>query len=119
MTLAQRSRQTANRRNRAAQHRVEVRLEELVKVAGIADTYEKADRQGDLAIETHFAHLYQLVDTDSEREAVVTAYRVWAKSEQVEDLAVRGSVDESVDFLKENNPLWLGAFVPAGSDGAA
>jgi hypothetical protein len=107
VTLAQRTRQTATRQNRQRQHRTEVRLEEIVKVAGIADTYSEADRRGDLAIETHFARLYQLVDTDAERDAVVAAYRVWAKSEQIEDLAVTGSVEESVGMLKVNNNLWL------------
>ena len=116
MTIAQR---ISNRQRRVATRLAETRLDEIVSVAGIADEYGKADRAGDLEIETHFARLYQLVDSEAEKDAVVAAYRVWARSEQVEDLAVTGSVDESVSLLKRNNDLWLGAFVPDGSDGAA
>lgn len=116
-TLTQRIATTRARSNRERQARAERRLDEIVKVAGIADDYTSEDRRGDLAIETHFARLYQLVDTQEEREAVATAYVVWQKCEQAEEEALFGSVGGSVDLLKRNNPFWLND--GCGPDGRA
>ncbi len=121
MALATRivERRTASAANRARQNRAEQRLDEIIKVAGIADAYAVTDRRGDLAVETHFARLYQLVDTDVERDAVVAAYMVWQRDEAEEEAVVRGEVDASVDLMKRNNPLFInGAWTP-GKDGAA
>lgn len=105
---------------RQRQLRAELRLDEIVKTAGIADEYERTDRRGDLEIERHFATLYHLVDTEAEKEAVAAAFAAWMRSEAAEDTVVRGAVDGSVSFLKQNNPVWIdGAAVPSGSDGAA
>ena len=82
-------------------------MDEIVKVSGIADDYHAVDRAGDLAIEKHFAALYQLVDTTEEREAVATAFATWQACERREEYALTGSVDESVDLLKTNNVIWL------------
>lgn len=113
-------RQTATRANREAQNRAELRLTEIVKTAGIADEYETVDRDGDLKIEGEFATLYQSVDSEAERQAVVRAFVIWQKCEQAEDGAVRQSVGSTVQVLKTNNPVWLnGAAVPVGSDGVA
>lgn len=120
MTLLARTTARANRANRATQHRAERRLDEIVKVAGIADDYQTVDRAGDLAIEKHFAALYQLVDTQEEREAVAAAFATWQACERREEYALRGSVDDSVTLLKSNNPFWInGSATPDDSDGAA
>lgn len=100
-------RQTATRENREAQARAELRLEELLKVDGIADEYAEVDRRGDLAIETQFAKLYQLVDTEHEREAVVAAFMVWQADEAEEERIVRGSVEEAGSVMRRNNGVWL------------
>jgi hypothetical protein len=106
--------------NRKRQIRAELRLEEIIKVAGIVDTYEAVDRHGDLAVETAFARCYQLVDSDEEKAAIADAFVVWQRSERAEDLAVRGETDEAVSLLKRHNPVFVeGQYVPSGSDGAA
>ena len=110
-------RQTATRSNRLRQHLAELRLEEIVKVAGIADDYEKADRAGDLRIETAFARIYQTVTDEKVRQLVVDAYVAWQADEREEERLVRGGVDTSVAMLKRHNPAFIeGAFVPDGSD---
>ena len=120
MALSTAIRATATATNRARQRRAEARLDEIVKVAGIADDYATVDRHGDLEIEKHFAALYQLVDSDNEREAVARAFAVWQRSEQAEDDALRGSVDDSVGLLKSNNPLFIdGAYTPTDSGRSA
>lgn len=120
MTLLARTTTTRMRLARINQHRAERRLDEIVKVAGIADDYGRVDRAGDIQVEVAFARCYQLVDTDEERAAIADAFAVWQRTEKAEDLAVTGSVDEAVDLLKTNNPIWLnGAAVPGDSDGAA
>lgn len=119
MTIQERTRQTATKRNRARQERAEKRMDEIVQVASIATDYESVDRVGDLEIEDHFKKLYALVDTEDEKQAVARAYAVHMAAERREDVAVRSSVDESVATLKHNNPFWLGAFVPDGDGDAA
>ena len=101
------------------QERAERRMDEIVSVASIATDYEAIDRSGDLEIEARFIELYQLVDSPAEKDAVARAFAVHQKAERAEDIAVRGSVDESVDLLREGNDYWLGAYCPDGSDGAA
>ena len=118
--IEQARRQTATRANRDRQARAELRFSELVSVADIATHYEKVDRAGDLAVESAFVKVYQLVDTEPEREAIKDAYLVWARSEKDEERVLRGAVDNTFDFMKGHNPVWLdGAAVPADSDGAA
>lgn len=120
IAIEQARRQTATRANRERQRRAELRLEEIVKVAGIADGYARGDRDGNLLIEQTFAKLYQAVDSPMEREAVVQAFMVWQADERHESSMVRALADDSVAFLKRNNPVWIdGAAVPADSDGAA
>lgn len=94
-------------------------MDEIVVVASIATNYEAVDRAGDLEIEDHFRRLFQLVDSEDEKQAVARAYAVHMAAERREDVAVRGSVDASVDLLRDNNDFWLGAFVPADDGGAA
>lgn len=101
-------RQTATRANRDRQDLAERRTDEIASVAEIESDYAKVDRAGDLAIEAHFATLYQLVDSEEEKRAVAAAYAVWCRSERAEDAAVGGSVTEAVELLRNNNPLWLG-----------
>lgn len=120
MALATAIRETATRANRQRQRRAEARLDEIVKVAGIADDYATVDRRGDLEIEKHFAALYQLVDSDAEREAVARAFATWQKCEQAEESALTGSVDDSVALLKRNNDLFIdGCYTPTGSGRSA
>jgi hypothetical protein len=106
--------------NRQRQLRAEMRLDEIVKVAGIADDYETIDRRGDLEMEKRFATLYHLVDSEAEKEAVAAAFAAWMRTERAEERHVSGAVEGSVTTLKRNNPVWIdGAAVPSGSDGAA
>jgi inosine/xanthosine triphosphate pyrophosphatase family protein len=110
----------ATRATRRNQRRAEVRMDEIMAVASIGTTYESVDRAGDLEIEGHFRRLYELVDSEDEREAVARAFAVHMAAERREDFAVRGSVDEASATMKANNGFWLdGAFVPGDSDGAA
>ena len=119
-SIEQARRQTATRDNRARQHRAELRLEEIVKVSGIADSYMDIDREGDLNIETQFARLYQSADSDLMRSMIVQTFVAWQRDEAQEEAIVNGEVRESVDLLKFHNPTFIdGAAVPAGSDGAA
>jgi hypothetical protein len=114
MTIASR---TATKRNRQRQQRAEKRLDEIVSVASIADDYALADRRGDLEIEARFTELYNLVDSEAEKEAVARAFAVHQRTEQNEERVVVGSVGESVDLLKSNNGLWL--HDGCGPDGTA
>ena len=70
MALSIAIRETATRLNRARQHRAEVRIDERIAVEDIGRDYTAADRAGDLAVEAHFQALYNLVDTEAEKEAV-------------------------------------------------
>ena len=118
--LIQARRQTATAENRARQHRAELRLEEIVKVSGIADSYMDIDREGDLNIETQFARLYQSATDDLMRSLIVQTFVAWQRDEAAEEAIVRGEVGESVQMLKTHNPTFIdGAAVPAGSDVAA
>jgi hypothetical protein len=109
----------ATRINRHRQRQAEVRMDEIVSVAAIATNYEAVDRAGDLEMEDHFRRLFQLVDSEDQKDAVARAYAVHMAAERREDLVVRGSVDASVDVLRDNNDFWLGSFVPDGDGGAA
>lgn len=124
------TRPTATRANRDRQRRAELRLEEIVKTAGIPDAYERVGRSGDLAVETAFATAYQLVNTERERDAVLRAFMVWEDDERGERAAVRALTGDVVADLKLHNRAWIdgtpipdewlnGAAVPANSDGAA
>ena len=118
--IEQARRQTATRANRERQNRAELRLTEIIKVAGIADDFERADRKGDLRIESAFAALYQASKSENLRELVVDAFVAWQQDEAAEEAAVRGGVNGAVLQLKANNPVWLnGAAVPADSDAVA
>ena len=113
-------RQTATRENRQNQLRAERRITEIIKVAGIADEYDKVDRKGDLRIETAFARLYNAADSDLLRDLVVKTFMAWQVDERDEERTVKAHTEGAVVYLKEGNPIWLdGAAVPAGSDGAA
>lgn len=118
--IEQARRQTATRANRHRQHLAELRLEEIVKVSGIADTYEQIDRQGDLRIETAFARIYQMADSKQLREAVLDAFVAWQDDEKQEEAIVRGQTDGAVAMMKRHNPAFIeGVWVPDGSDGVA
>ena len=106
--IAQRQGSRASRINRARQRLAEIRLSEIVKVAGIADEYEAIDRAGDLAMETWFALAYQQATDDAMRSLIARGFVIWQRTEQAEERHVRGDVDASVDLLRENNPVWLG-----------
>lgn len=106
-TIQSARRQTATLANRLRQRKAEQRLEELVKIAGIPDEYERRGRSSDLAVETAFATCYQLVNTEDERAAVVRAFQLWQRDEKHEKGIVRDLTDESVQFLKDGNDLFL------------
>lgn len=102
-----RRRMTATIENRARVERVERRADEIALVAEVETDYQRADRAGDLQIEGHFQALYQLVDSEAEKEAVARAFAVWQRTERAEEQVVSGSVDEATQLLRENNPYWL------------
>ena len=113
-------RNRATRANREAQLRAELRLEELIKVEGIADEYERVDRMGDLNIERRFALMYSMAHSERMRELIAQTYAEWMKDERAEELAVESRVREAGTFMRRNNSVWIdGAAVPNGSDGAA
>lgn len=117
---ARRQARRPTRENRERQNRAELRLEEIIKTSGIADDYAAIDRRGDLDIETHFARLYQQAPDEKFRVLVTRAFVAWQRDEKAEEETVYGSVGSAVQFLKDNNDVWLnGARVPAGSDGVA
>lgn len=106
--------------NRARQHRAELRLEEIVKVAGIEDSYLDIDRDGDLHIETAFGRLYQACETEQMRSLVARTFAIWQKDEAAEEAVVKGEVGSAVSMMKRHNPAYIdGAFVPDGDGGAA
>ena len=107
--IRQRQAQRSTRAHRDRQDQAERRADEIASVLEIRTDYTRVDRDGDLAIEARFQALYQLVDTEAEKEAVASAFAVWIRTERAEDLAVGGSVVEAVELLKSNNPYWLGA----------
>ena len=112
--------QNARRSNRDRQIRAEVRLDEIVKVAGIADEYDEVDRRGDLDIETHFGRLWQAAETELMRDLIARTFAAWMRDEAEEERIVRAGVDGAVDTLKVNNGFWIeGAAVPSGSEPAA
>lgn len=98
----------------------ERRITEVIKVSGIADEYDRADRKGDLRIETAFARLYHAATTERMRELIVDAYVAWQADEKAESAAVHSGVESAVVYMKNGNPLFIdGAFVPEDSAGAA
>lgn len=107
-TIADRQAKRSTTSNRRRQHLAEVRLSEIVKVAGIADEYQQIDRAGDLQMESWFALAYQSMPTDELRGLIARGFVTWQRTEQAEETHVRGDVDASVDLLKGNNNVWLG-----------
>ena len=99
--------ESAGRLSRQRQRRAELRLDEIVSVAGIADQYAAADRAGDLDVEAHFGRLWRAAETEEMRTLIVQAFAAWTKDEQIEELAVRDAVGDSVALLKTNNDTWL------------
>lgn len=99
MTLLART--TARRRRGMAIENVirsecaERRVDEIGAVTDIERDYHAVDRAGDLAIESKFSELYQLVDTEDEKRAVATAFSIWQRSERQEDVAVTGAVGDA------------------------
>ena len=92
---------------RQNQLRAELRLEEIIKVEGIADDYAAIDRQGDLEMERHFGLLYHAAHSERMRELVVAAFMAWDRSERNEEGVVRGSVNKAGAMLRENNTVFL------------
>lgn len=120
VAIAEARRRHATRENREAQKRAELRLEEQIKVAGIADAYDVVDRAHDAEIRRAFATVYHLVDSDEEKAAVSNAFAVWMRHDGRKDRVTRESVGETGRFMRRNNPVWIdGAAVPPNSDGAA
>lgn len=116
----------ARRRGRPAndlsQEAAEQRLEELIKVRGLADVsdqYEALDRVEDLTMETHFARLYQLADDDEERDAAVKAFMDFERFDRKHDAnhnTHRGEVKGVEAFMRERNPLFInGSWTPPAS----
>lgn len=92
---------------RQNQLRAELRLEELIKVEGIADDYATVDRRGDLEMERHFGILYHAAPSERFRELVVAAFMAWDRTERNEENVVTTSVDEAGALMRENNDVFL------------
>ena len=92
---------------RIRQRKAEHRMDELVAVESVATDYEREDRKGDLAVESKIQQLYQLMDDPEERQACIALATTWHRSEVVEGLAVRNSVDGALGTMKANNVIWL------------
>lgn len=117
MTLLERTRQTASRANRLRQQRAERRMDEIVVVAEVHAKYEKADRDGDLRVESLIQKVHDLADDEEEREAAAQLLAAWWASERQEGIAVEGAVRDAVDHLRRNNGFWLAD--GCGPDGRA
>jgi hypothetical protein len=92
---------------RQNQLRAELRLEEIIKVEGIADDYATVDRSGDLEMERHFGIMYHAAHSERMRELIVAAFLSWEKTERNEERVVRRSVDGTALMLRENNDVFL------------
>ena len=103
----EKARRGATTAARQRQDDAEARLEELIKIGGIPEEYDRLDRPGNLAVETAFARCYQLVDSDDEREAVVKAFVTWQSDERHERKVVRDVTADALDFVKGQNDRWL------------
>lgn len=121
--IEQARRQTATRANRVRQMKAELRLEEIVKVAGISDQYDRIDRAGDLNIETAFARIFQMAETKAMRDAIVDCFVAWQADEKAEEAIVHGETQGAVSLMKFDNPLFIEdqpiPFPSAGFDGDA
>lgn len=102
-------RQTATRANRDAHDRAALRLEEVFKVAGIADELDKLDRPRNVEVETAFAVAYQCVDSENEREAVLAAFMKWEADEKAERSDRHTEVNAASAQMVRNNPVWIEA----------
>lgn len=112
MTLLDRTRQTASRANRLRQQRAERRMDEIVVVAEVHAKYEKADRDGDLRVESLIQKVHDLADDKEERKAAAQLLAAWWRSEKDE-----GAVRQAVVVLRDNNGFWLAD--GCGPDGRA
>lgn len=115
--ISQRQASRTARIRRGQQTAAELRVDEIGSVTDIERDYHAVDRAGDLAIESKFSELYQLVDGEAEKAAVARAFQVWQQSEKQEDFAVTGAVDEAATVLRNNNDFWLAD--GCGPDGRA
>lgn len=117
--ITQYRRGEATRATRARVHRTEVRADEIAIVAEVETDYQRADRAGDLQMETWFSSAYQSAPDEEWRSRIVQGFMCWQRTERAEEGVVTQSVGDAVDLLKGNNDFWLGAFVPENSGGAA
>lgn len=100
-------RQTATRANRDAHDRAALRLEEVFKVAGIADELDRLDRPRNIEVETAFAVAYQCVDGEQEREAVLNAFMKYEADEKAEKRDRHSKVNGAAAQMVRNNPVWI------------
>jgi hypothetical protein len=100
-------RQTATRQNRDAHDRAALRLEEVFKVAGIADELDRLDRPRSIVTETAFAVAYQCVDAEDEREAVLDAFMKYQAEERAERRDRHAEVNAASGQMVRNNPVWI------------
>ena len=116
-TTFRRGEATRATRNRVL--RIEKRADEIATVAEVETDYQRADRAGDLQMESWFSRGYQSAPSEEWRAFMVEGFLLWGRTERAEEGVVSESVGDAVAFLKKGNDFWLGAFCPDGSDGAA
>lgn len=112
-----RRRMTATVENRARVERVERRSDEIAVVCEVESDYQRADRIGDLQMESWFQRSYQSAPDEEWRSTILEGFLLWQGTERSEERAVTGSVGDAVRFLRENNPYWLAD--GCGPDGRA
>lgn len=106
--------------NRRRQILAELRIEEQIKVQGIADEYDRVDRVHDNEIKRAFSLAYHSVDSEPEKEAIAQAFATWIKQDARKDGRVHEDVDSAVTLLKAQTPEFVnGAWVPTGSGDVA
>lgn len=112
MTLSEAIRQRqalrAVRENRDRNEAAGKRVDEIVAVTEVESDYTKADRSGDLEMESWFSTAYQSMPTDDLRDLIARGFVIWQRTERREEGTVAESVSDAADLLRANNPFWLG-----------
>jgi hypothetical protein len=121
MTLLERTttfrRGEATRATRNRVLRVEKRADEIAVVAEVETDYQRADRAGDLQMESWFSKGYQSAPSEEWRAYLLEGFLLWGRTERAEEGVVCESVGDAVELLKGNNGLWL--HDGCGPDGTA
>lgn len=112
--IAERQGARATRANRRHQELVELRMDEQILIEQyrphFAD-WSKADRHGDIRIETAFKRLYDVLDNEEQRDLLVQCYAHWVEDERAEERIVGQTQDHNQRHLsihRGNTPKFVG-----------